>query len=78
MHRIIGVSELRRGLHKILDEVVRKRTPVILAQGKHPQAALIPYEDYLDYQELRESVNILRFHETRTRLAQITPTFGDE
>jgi len=76
--KTIGISELRRSLQTFLDEVTHKKTPIILTHGKHRHAALITYEDFLNYQELLESVNILNFHERRARLAQMATSFGDE
>lgn len=78
MHKIIRISELRNSLRSFLEEVIQKKTPIILTRGKHPEAALISYEDFLHYQEIRESESILRFHERRLFLERMSLQYGDE
>lgn len=70
MQKIVGVTELQRSFRKIFDEVIRKRTPVILTRGSRPEAVLISYEDYLRFQELQESEVLARFDQVWERLAQ--------
>jgi prevent-host-death family protein len=55
MQKIIGVTELQRKFRPFFESVVRKRTPLILTRGSRPEAVLIPYEDYLRYQQMEES-----------------------
>ena len=55
MQQIVGVTELQRKFHSFFDEVVRKRTPVVLTRGSRPEAALIPYEDYLRFQQMQDA-----------------------
>jgi prevent-host-death family protein len=70
MQKIVGVTELQRSFRKIFDEVIRKRTPVILTRGSRPEAVLISYEDFLRFQELQESEVLARFDQVWERLAQ--------
>ncbi len=78
MHPIIGVTELQRKFRSFFDQVVRKRTPVILTRGSRPEAALIPYEDYLRFQQMQESEVLARFDRVWIRLAEVNASFGDE
>lgn len=36
MHHIVGVIELQRRFRAFFDEVVRKRTPIVLTRGSRP------------------------------------------
>ena len=77
MHQIIGVTELQRKFRSFFDQVVRKRTPVILTRGSRPEAALIPYEDYLRYQQMQESEVLAHFDRVWIRLAEVNAAFDD-
>ncbi len=78
MQRIIGVTELQRRFRSVFDEVARKKIPVILTRGSRPEAALIPYEDYLRYQEMQESETLARFDRVWQRLAELNAGYSDE
>jgi prevent-host-death family protein len=70
MQQIIGVTELQRKFRSFFDEVVRKRTPLILTRGSRPEAVLIPYEDYLRFQQMQESEVLARFDQVWHRLSE--------
>jgi prevent-host-death family protein len=55
MEKIIGVTDLQRNFRAIFDEVAYKRMPFVLTRGSRPEVVLIPYADYLRYQQLQES-----------------------
>jgi prevent-host-death family protein len=78
MQQIIGVTELQRKFRSFFDEVVRKRTPVILTRGSRPEAVLIPYEDYLRFQQMQESEVLAHFDRVWTRLAKVNASFSDD
>jgi len=78
MQQIIGVTELQRKFRSFFDEVVRKRTPLILTRGSRPEAVLIPYEDYLRFQQMQESEVLARFDRVWDRLAEVNAAAGDE
>ena len=61
MQKIIGVTELQRRFRAIFDEVVRNQTPVILTRCSRPEAVLISYQDYLRFQEIKESEVLAHF-----------------
>jgi prevent-host-death family protein len=71
MQQIIGVTELQRKFRAFFDDVVRKRTPLILTRGSRPEAVLIPYEDYLKYQQMQESEVLASFDQVWNRLAEV-------
>ena len=78
MQKIVGVTELQRRFRSIFEEVVRKKTPVILTRGSRPEAVLISYEDFLRFQEREESEVLARFDQVWGRLAQANAAFNDD
>jgi prevent-host-death family protein len=78
MQKIIGVTELQRKFRPFLESVVRKRTPLILTRGSRPEAVLIPYEDYVRYQQLKESEVLAQFNQVWDRLAEVNAEFSAE
>ena len=78
MQKIVGVTELQRRFRLIFEEVVRKKTPVILTRGSRPEAVLISYEDFLRFQEREESEVLARFDQVWGRLAQANAGFNDD
>jgi prevent-host-death family protein len=77
MQKIIGVTELQRQFRSFFEEVARKHTPLILTRGSRPEAALIPYEDYLHFQHMQEVEVLARFDEVWNRLAQLNASFSE-
>ena len=71
MQQIIGVTELQRKFRSYFDDVVRKRTPLILTRGSRPEAVLIPYEDYLRFQQMQESEVLARFNRVWDRKEKV-------
>ena len=78
MEKIIGVTELQRKFRSFFESVVRKHTPLILTRGSRPEAVLIPYEDYLHYQQMQESEVLARFDKVWDRLAGVNAEFSEE
>ena len=78
MQKIIGVTDLQRRFRPVFDEVVKNKVPFILTRGSRPEAALIPYEDYLRFQELDESQVLRRFDQVTERLGRLNASFTDE
>jgi len=78
MQHIVGVTELQRRFKAFFEEVVRKRTPIVLTRGSRPEAALIPYEDYLRFQQMRESEVLARFDQVWDRLDELNAEYSDD
>ena len=70
MQRIIGVTELQRRFRSIFDEVTKKNIPYVLTRGSRPEAALIPYEEFLQFQALKEQEVLSNFDRLTARLSQ--------
>jgi prevent-host-death family protein len=78
MQQIVGVTELQRRFRSFFDEVVRKRMPLVLTRGSRPEAVLIPYEDYLRFQQMQESEVLARFDRVWNRLADANATYSND
>jgi prevent-host-death family protein len=76
MQKIIGVTELQRQFRSFFEDVVRKRIPLVLTRGSRPEAVLIPYEDYLRYQQMQESEVLARFDQAWKRLAEVNAQYS--
>ena len=76
MQKIIGVTELQRGFRAFFEDVVKKHTPLVLTRGSRPEAVLIPYEDYLRYQQMQESEVLARFDQAWKRLAEVNAEYS--
>jgi prevent-host-death family protein len=70
MNKVIGVTDLQRRFRAIFDEVVKENTPYVLTRGSRPEAALIPYDDYLRFQEMQESEVLANFDRLLNRMAE--------
>ena len=78
MQKIIGVTELQRRFRPFFEDVVRKRTLLVLTRGSRPEAVLIPYEDYLRFQQMQESEVLARFDKVWNRLAEVNASFSED
>ena len=78
MQKIVGVTELQRRFRSIFDDVVSKKTPVILTRGSRPEAVLISYEDFQRFQEMQESEVLARFDQVWDKLAECNAAYSDE
>ena len=78
MQKIIGVTELQRRFRLVFDEVARKHVPYILTRGSRPEAALIPYDEFLELQALKEQDVLARFDRLAARLAEQNEAAGEE
>jgi prevent-host-death family protein len=78
MQQIVGVTELQRRFRAFFDDVVRKRTPIVLTRGSRPEAALIPYEDYLRFQQMQENEVLAHFDQVWDRLEELNNEYSDD
>lgn len=78
MQKIIGVTELQRRFRLVFDEVARKHVPYVLTRGSRPEAALIPYEEFLQFQALKEQDVLDRFDRLVARMAEQNAAISEE
>lgn len=78
MNKIIGVTELQRNFRSVFDEVVKDHTPFVLTRGSRPEAAIIPYDQYLEYLQGREQQIHARFNAMLKRMERANAKYSDE
>ena len=78
MQKIIGVTELQRRFRLVFDEVVHEKIPFVLTRGSRPEAVLIPYEDFLRYQEIQESEVLAKFDQVWERLERLNAGYTED
>ncbi|NOX62251.1 MAG: type II toxin-antitoxin system Phd/YefM family antitoxin, partial [Chloroflexi bacterium] len=78
MQKVIGVTELQRRFRSVFDEVAQRHIPYVLTRGSRPEAALIPYDEFLRFQELREQDVLARFDRLMARLAKQNADVSEE
>ncbi len=78
MNKIVGVTELQRRFKSIFDEVVNRGVPYVLTRGSRPEAVLVPYEEFIRYQEFQEEEILNRFDRLAERMATQSESFSQE
>lgn len=78
MQKIIGVTELQRQFRSFFDQVAKKNMRIVLTRGSRPEAVLIPYEEYLRYQQLQESEVLAQFDQVWDRLAVLNEACSED
>jgi prevent-host-death family protein len=78
MNRIIGVTELQRQFRRVFEEVANNRVPYVLTRGSRPEAALIPYEDYLKFRQVQEAEVEARMARLVAKMGELNTRFSDE
>jgi prevent-host-death family protein len=70
MPKTISVTELQRRFRSVFDDVVRERVPYVLTRGSRPEAALIPYEEFLRFHALQEQDVLAHFERLLARMEE--------
>ena len=78
MHRTIGVTDLQRRFHGVLDEVVADRVPYVLTRDSRPEAAIIPYAEFIQFLAWKEHEVVQEFDLAVARLAERNTIYGDD
>lgn len=78
MQKIIGVTDLQRNFRSVFDDVAKDNSQYVLTRGSRPEAALIPYEEYVRLQRLEESDVLRRVDRMMTRLAERNAGYTEE
>ncbi len=77
MQKVIGDIELERTVQAVLDDFVQQRVPYILARDNHPEAVIIPYDDFLRFQEYQQAV-YSRFDDLVRRMIDQNDKYSDD
>ena len=78
MNKVIGVTELQRNFRRVFEEVARDRVPYILTRDSRPEAALIPYEEFVKLQEMQEAEIEGRLARLLAKMHELNAAFADE
>lgn len=78
MQKIIGVTELQRSFRAVFDEVARDHMPYVLTRGSRPEAAIIPYDEFIRFLTWKEQEVVAEFDRAMLRLAERNANYGDE
>ena len=78
MVRIIGVTELQRRFKAVFDEVAKKGANYVLTRGSRPEVVLVPYEDYLRFEQFQEKEILDRFDRLVEHMAERNAKFSQE
>lgn len=78
MQKIIGVTELQRSFRAIFDEVTRDRMPYVLTRGSRPEAAIIPYDEFVRFLTWKEQEVVAEYDRAMLRLAERNANYDDD
>ncbi|MCL4833129.1 MAG: type II toxin-antitoxin system Phd/YefM family antitoxin [Caldilineaceae bacterium] len=70
MQKTIGVNELQSNLRGVVNEVIGQHTPYILTLRDQPEAALIPYAEFLRFLLWKEADILSEFDTVLSELAE--------
>ena len=78
LEKIIGTTDLQRNFRAVFDEVSKAHIPYVLTRGSRPEAVLVPYAEYLRFQQLQEQDVFRRVDAMLTRLAEQNAAFDED
>ena len=78
MEKIIGVTDLQRNFKAVIDEVAERGVPYVLTRGSRPEAALLPYEEYLRLRSLQEKEIVFDLDRLLERMRQRTAQVAEQ
>ena len=76
--RIVGVTDLQRRFRAVFDDVAERRIAYVLTRGSRPEAAMIPYDDFVRFQALQEQQVLERFDRLMARLAAQNAAYTED
>ena len=71
MNKIVGVTEFQRNFRRLFDEVTKGKSAHIFTRKSHPEAVLLPYEEYLRLVQLSDSEITSRINRILARMRAI-------
>jgi prevent-host-death family protein len=77
MQRTVEMGEFRGNFNSLLDEVAKQHTSLVLTRGSRPQAVIIPYEDFLRFQQVQEREVLAGFDRVWNRLAELNAAYSE-
>ena len=76
--KIIGVTDLQRNFKAVIDEVAERGVPYVLTRGSRPEAALLPYEEYLRLRTLQEKQVVFDLDRLLDQMRESTKARGED
>ena len=78
MNKIIGVTELQRNFRRVFDEVAHDRVPYILTRDSRPEVVMVPYEEFVEFQQACEAQATARLDRLLARMKERNAGYSDE
>lgn len=78
MQKQMDVPEFEQRVREVLREVSQERTAYLLSGDGRPQAAIIPYDEFVRLQRLDEQGVLDRFDRTLERMARANSRFSED
>lgn len=78
MNKTIRVPDLERSLRAVFEEVVREHVPYVVTENSRPEAVIVPYDEFLKFQEFQEEEILAHFDEVWKRMAEKTAAYSEE
>lgn len=78
MNKTIGVTELRHNFRRIVDELAQHGESCVLTRHGRPEVALIPYDDYLRFRQVQETVAEVRMALLVAKMGERNALFSDK
>lgn len=78
MNKIIGVTELQRNFRRVFDEVAHDHVPYILTRDSRPEVVMLPYEEFIKYQQACEAEVMARFDRLLTKMKELNAEYSDD
>ncbi len=78
IQKIVGVTELQRSFRPIFDEVAKENVPYVLMRGSRPEAALIPYQAFVEFMAYQEQLANVKFEQMAAEITRLNRNFSDE
>jgi PHD/YefM family antitoxin component YafN of YafNO toxin-antitoxin module len=72
------VTDLQRRFRAVFDDVAERRIAYVLTRGSRPEAAMIPYDDFVRFQALQERKVLDRFDRLMARLAAQNAAYTED
>lgn len=74
----MGVTDLQRHFRAVIDDVAERGVPYVLTRGSRPEAALVPYEDYVRLRSLQEKEIVFGLDRLLERMRRRTAGLEEE
>lgn len=78
MHKTIRIPDLEHSVRAVLDDMKRDHVSYVVTEGSQPEAVLVPYDEFLKLQKMRENEVLARFDQVWSRMAERNAGISEE